>query len=336
MNNNDDGNFFQISDVPKQDSTNNDLNDAMNNTIHQDDSFNLNNGNNNSDIEIPNMFNTINTGNSKNSDIDTDEIVKINFNENTTSSTNYIDKNHDNANNNLVDINYNMDNIIHNDDINNSMINSIQNNVNHTDNNQVPASGIKEWIFKHKSIVLGILAFIVFFVLFFFLFGGFSGLRGITSNGATVKQGQKIKIKSSITNMNISITDVERGVKVSPTEAFQKYKEPALFTKIMLEVTNTGTTPTSIGTFVTIDLLDAFDNKLANCTTSTLLFDYDITDTISDVDSNQTVTGALYCQTDSKNGKKVRISAVTEVDKDALKQGNIKSTSMGTYYVVLN
>lgn len=147
----------------------------------------------------------------------------------------------------------------------------------------------------------------------------------------TIKKGKKLVIDNDLSKVSIKVDEVKKGVKLesiiagTPTE---------VFTKIKITVDNNGKMPTLLSTFITFELHNKKNKKLTSCSNLSFLLK-DEEDLIKDVQPGKSETGYIYCKTDSLEGSKLLVTALTGIDAKKSEKGILEGTGYDKYYINL-
>lgn len=200
---------------------------------------------------------------------------------------------------------------------NNNVINDQQNyngHQDHSNQNNQTQNLQQQGPQKNKNIlkiVLVVVAVIVIILLAIKIFGGSS------SDGTAVELGKEITVKNKLYNLTISVGDVQRGV-VYTTDGtvLSVFDLDGTYTKVKVTIKNNSNSEEEIGNLlIPINLMDSSKTEIASCNYGSTLQDEKLTneklpDTIP---ANSTVSGYVYCETDSTSGTILNINVPSNV-----------------------
>lgn len=163
---------------------------------------------------------------------------------------------------------------------------------------------------KKKNNILKIILIILGIIVGIFIISKIFG--GSSSNGGSVGMGKEVTVKNKIYNMVISAGDVQRGVV---------YKADFIgldgtYTKIKMTIKNNNSKEASINPYlVSISLMDSSKNKITSCSYGSTLNDKNVeNEKLQDtIPANSTISGYIYCKTDSTLGTILYIKVPSNV-----------------------
>lgn len=163
---------------------------------------------------------------------------------------------------------------------------------------------------KKKNNILKIILIILGIIVGIFIISKIFG--GSSSNGGSVGMGKEVTVKNKIYNMVISAGDVQRGVV---------YKADFIgldgtYTKIKMTIKNNNSKEASINPYlVPISLMDSSKNKITSCSYGSTLNDKNVeNEKLQDtIPANSTISGYIYCKTDSTLGTILYIKVPSNV-----------------------
>lgn len=182
------------------------------------------------------------------------------------------------------------------------------------------------------KIILIALVIIVGIIIIAKIFGGSS------SGEVNVGTGKEANIKTPSKNMTVSVGDVQRGIVYTKNSnsILSMFELDGTYTKVKVNIKNNNSEEDEINVFVfPISLLDSSKNEITLCSYGEDIQDERVAnEKLQDkIPANSTISGYVYCETDSNLGTILSVSVISSVSNNS--EGKL-IRNWDNYYFDLN
>ena len=218
--------------------------------------------------------------------------------------------------------------------MNSNMNNNQQNYYNYQNYNNQNQSLPQQNPKKNNNImkiIFIVLALIIGIFIVVKVFGG------STTGGGNVGVGEEATIKNKLYNMTISVGDVQRGVVYTNSGSlFSVFDLDGTYTKAKVTIKNNDSKELEINSYIVpINLMDSSKNKITYCSYGSSIQDEKLVNEKlqEKVPANSTISGYVYCKTDSNLGTILNVNIPSNASKNDAGEYSI---DLDEYYFTLN